>query len=599
MALSKIISNVQLICEAIASVVNIDVTIVDHERTRLAGTGRYSESIGEKVNENSAFSYALRESLGFIIENPGEHQACLNCDCKDKCNEHAEVCCPIRVDGKTVGVIGLIAFKEDQRLALIKNQENLMSFLDRMADLIASKLKEYEGHEAIELLAQELEVVFESIDTSLIACDKSGKVLRVNRKFKRAFGIDSINHLDELLYERELIHLLKMKENSKNHFQTFKNGLQGIFDVSLIKVQHSIKGYIITIKTLEEVMSTVNDMVLDSPETGFDQIMGDSKSMVQVKELAMKVAGSASTVLILGESGTGKELFARAIHHSSPRHAFPFVAINCAAIPDHLLESELFGYEEGAFTGAKKGGKPGKFQLANKGTLFLDEIGDMPLHLQVKLLRALQEKRIDRLGGNGAIDVDVRVIAATHADLEEKVNEGTFRQDLYYRLNVIPLNVPPLRDRKDDLMRTTQYMISKWCTKLMRPVPKMSESFKEALLHHEWPGNVRELENAVEYAINVCEGDVLELWHLPKRFSSINDISAHNINEPSGLSNAASILFNEKLFEKNDWLMPLSQIEERAINVALEAFGSSGEGIEKAAKSLGISRATLYRKLKG
>ncbi|GAB6107335.1 sigma-54-dependent Fis family transcriptional regulator [Fusibacter bizertensis] len=591
MALSKIISNVQLICEAIASVVNIDVTIVDHERVRLAGTGRYRDSIGEKVNENSAFSYALRESLGFIIENPGEHQACTNCDCKEKCNEHAEVCCPIRVDGKTVGVIGLIAFKEDQRQALIKNQENLMSFLDRMADLIASKLKEYESHEAIELLAKELEVVFESIDTSLIACDKMGKILRVNRKFKRAFGVENIENLDELLYKRELTYLLNMKENSKNHFQTFKNGLQGIFDVSLIKVQQAIKGYIITIKTLEEVMSTVNDMVLDSPSTGFDQIIGNSKAMTQVKDLAQKVAGSASTVLILGESGTGKELFARAIHYSSSRQSFPFVAINCAAIPDQLLESELFGYEEGAFTGAKKGGKPGKFQLANRGTLFLDEIGDMPLHLQAKLLRVLQEKRIDRLGGSGAIEVDVRVIAATHANLEEKVNEGTFRQDLYYRLNVIPLNIPPLRERKDDLMLTANHLISKWCSKLLKPLPKMSDAFRGALLLHEWTGNVRELENAVEYAINVCEGDVLEIWHLPKRLANIQSTSDYQNSEVLSPSSVESLSIN-------DWLMPISKIEEKAINVALTFYGCSGEGLEKAAKSLGISRATLYRKIK-
>ena len=597
MALSKIISNVQLICEAIASVVNIDVTIVDDQRIRLAGTGRYRESIGEKVNENSAFSYALRESMGFIIENPGEHQACLNCDCKDKCTEHAEVCCPIRIDGENVGVIGLIAFKEDQRLALIKNQGNLMSFLDRMADLIASKLKEFESHEAIELLAKELEVVFESIDTSLIACDKTGTVLRVNRKFKRAFGLETIGHLDELLYERELTHLLRLKENSKNHFQTFKGGMQGIFDVSLIKVQHAIKGYIITIKTVEEVMRTVNDMVLDSLATGFDQIIGESKSMVQVKALAQKVASSASTVLILGESGTGKELFARAIHHSSQRQAFPFVAINCAAIPDHLLESELFGYEEGAFTGAKKGGKPGKFQLANKGTLFLDEIGDMPLHLQVKLLRALQEKRIERLGGNGGVDVDVRVIAATHANLEEKVNEGTFRQDLFYRLNVIPLNIPPLRERTDDLMLTVHYMISKWCTKLLKPLPKISGAFKDALLLHEWPGNVRELENAVEYAINVCEGDRLELWHLPKRFTAVYEKAADKTKDQIVDQQLDQQLFQPVEQPQNNWLMPLSLLEEKAIHAALEVYGSSGEGVEKAAKSLGISRATLYRKM--
>lgn len=580
LSLQKIVSNVQLICEAIASVVNIDVTIVDSERNRLAGTGRYRENIGERVSDNSAFSYALREGIGFIIENPGEHQACLNCDCKSKCNEHAEVCCPIRLDGETVGVIGLIAFKDDQRLALIENQENLMAFLDRMADLIASKLKEQESLEALEILAKELEVVVDSIDTSLIAADVKGNLLRVNRKFQKTFGDSKINHLSELFSKETFDQILKIHENSKNHYYTFNNGMQGVYDVTLIRVHHSIKGFIITIKSIEEVMNTVNDMMLDHLRTDFDHIVGNSEVILQAKALAKKVAASASTVLILGESGTGKELFARAIHHSSPRGQMPFVAINCAAIPDHLLESELFGYDEGAFTGAKRGGKPGKFQLANKGTLFLDEIGDMPLHLQAKLLRVLQEKRIDRLGGNAPVDIDVRVIAATHRDLESKVLEGTFRQDLYYRLNVIPIIVPTLRERKDDLILTAQYMVKKWSAKLQKQTPEMGRDFIEAMKQHHWPGNVRELENAIEYAVNVCDEKYLERHHLPKRI--LTDIQSAPVqnNEPELM------------------IKSLAELETEAIHNAILKYGESGEALEKVADALGISRATLYRKLK-
>ena len=583
MSLQKIVSNVQLICEAIASVVNIDVTIVDKDRVRLAGTGSYRESIGEVVGVNSAFNYALTEGIGFIIEDPGEHQACLNCDCKDKCDEHAEVCCPIRLDGETIGVIGLIAFKEAQRTALIENQENLLSFLDRMADLISSKLKEYESHEALELLAKELEVVVDSLDTSLIAIDAMGKVLRVNRKLQKLIGKKSVGHIKDLFDQAHLQQILLMKEGSKNHYYTFPNGLRGVYDVALIKVNQSIKGFIITIKSIEEVMNTVNDMMLDTVTTGFDFIIGRSESLLSAKNLAKKVAASASTVLILGESGTGKELFARAIHHSSLRNKMPFVAINCAAIPDHLLESELFGYEEGAFTGAKKGGKPGKFQLANRGTLFLDEIGDMPLHLQAKLLRALQEKRIDQLGGNNPIDVDVRVIAATHANLEEKVLEGSFRQDLYYRLNVIPINVPPLRERKDDLLLTAKYLVEKWCGKLDKEVPMMSQSFIEAMNRHDWPGNVRELENAIEYAVNVCDEDVLEIRHLPRRVSV--GYAVLTPSEPHDLQHPIEV-------------RTIAKLEEEAIRAALERFGRSGEALEEVAKVLGISRATLYRKIK-
>ena len=580
LSLQKIVSNVQLICEAIASVVNIDVTIVDSDRIRLAGTGRYRESIGERVSDNSAFSYALREGVGFIIENPGEHQACLNCDCKSKCNEHAEVCCPIRLDGETVGVIGLIAFKDAQRQALIDNQENLMAFLDRMADLISSKLKEQDSLEALEILAKELEVVVDSIDTSLIASDVKGNILRVNRKFQKTFGDPKINHLSDLFSKEIFEQILRFNENSKNHYYTFKNGMQGVYDIALIRVHQNTKGFIITIKSIEEVMNTVNDMMLDHLSTDFDHIVGNSDVILQAKALAKKVAASASTVLILGESGTGKELFARAIHHSSPRGQMPFVAINCAAIPDHLLESELFGYDEGAFTGAKRGGKPGKFQLANKGTLFLDEIGDMPLHLQAKLLRVLQEKRIDRLGSNSPVDIDVRVIAATHRDLESKVLEGTFRQDLYYRLNVIPIIVPTLRERKDDLILTAQYMVKKWSGKLQKQMPEMGRDFIEAMVEHNWPGNVRELENAIEYAVNVCDENRLERHHLPKRI--LTDIQS------APLQNSVS----------EAKIKTLADLETEAIHDAISCYGESGEALEKVAKALGISRATLYRKLK-
>lgn len=581
MSLQKIVSSVGLICEAIASALNIDVTIVDDKRVRLAGTGSYRESVGEVVSVNSAFSYALSEGLGFIIENPGEHQACVNCDCKDKCNEHAEVCCPILMGGQTIGVIGLIAFEDSQRKALIDNKDNLMSFLERMADLIATKLKEYESHEVLELLAKELEVVVDSLDTSLVAVDVKGDVLRVNRRFRKTFSKD-IKHITDLFGRDEWQAILAARESSKNHFYTFSGGVQGVYDISLIKVGQSVKGFIITIKSIEEVMNTISDVMADSPVTGFDHIVGLSESMLQAKALAKKVASSDSTVLILGESGTGKELFARAIHHSSPRSGAPFVAINCAAIPDHLLESELFGYDEGAFTGARRGGKPGKFQLANKGTLFLDEIGDMPLHLQAKLLRVLQEKRVDRLGSEQSSKVDVRLIAATHRNLEEKVVEGSFRQDLYYRLNVIPILVPPLRQRPDDVAITARAMVKKWCGKLQKKVPELSSGFLATLQSHDWPGNVRELENAIEYAVNICDEERLEPHHLPKRLFAEKVYDASNVILSRELSAVKTI----------------EQLEREAISGAIKIFGDSGEGLHRAAEALGISRATLYRKLK-
>jgi sigma-54 dependent transcriptional regulator, acetoin dehydrogenase operon transcriptional activator AcoR len=589
MSLNRIVSSVQLICEAIASVVNIDVTIVDDQRVRLAGTGRYKDSVGEVVSENAAFSYALREGHGFIIENPGEHQACMNCDCKDKCTEHAEVCCPIHLDGKTIGVIGLIAFKESQRKALLNNQKNLMAFLDRMADLIASKLAEQENHDAVDMLAKELEVVIDSLDTNLIAVGTDGHILRTNHRFRKTFGSE-IKHIKALLGEKKSLLTLSQTENSKNHYHTFQNGTQGVYDVSVIKINRAIRGYILTIKTMEEVMNTLNEVMLDGVVTGFEQIIGTSDALIQAKALARRVASSQSTVLILGESGTGKELFARAIHSSSSRQGEPFVAVNCAAIPDYLLESELFGYDEGAFTGAKRGGKLGKFQLANRGTLFLDEIGDMPLHLQAKLLRAIQEKVIDRLGGDVSVPVDVRVIAATHANLEEKVLEGSFRQDLYYRLNVIPIILPPLRNRKEDLLLTADLLTKKWCEQLEKRRMVLSEEAKQLLMVHDWPGNVRELENTIEYAVHVCDDIEIKAYHLPKRLQNL----------PLGMENRSKLNGDIEVSAgvQPEALISLEEAERHLIALALKHYGDSGEGLEKAAVALGISRATLYRKIK-
>jgi transcriptional regulator with PAS, ATPase and Fis domain len=313
----------------------------------------------------------------------------------------------------------------------------------------------------------------------------------------------------------------------------------------------------------------------------FYDLIGNSSVFIASKKLAERVSSSQSSVLLLGESGTGKELFAHAIHTNSTRAAFPFVPINCASIPEHLLESELFGYEDGAFTGAKKGGKKGQFQNANFGTIFLDEIGDMPLSMQSKLLRVLQEKEVQRIGGQKAIPIDVRVIAATHRNLEQMVEEGKFRQDLYYRLNVIKIEIPPLRKRKEDIELIGKYLLKKLGQKFYRPEIFLSEIVINRLQDHTWPGNIRELENVLERAINVLDGKTIELYHLPLYLRDRDEINP--------------------VIEKNTQpaIQPLKDIVARAEKQAfLQALNVTQGNKQEAAKLLQISKTSFYDKCK-
>lgn len=302
--------------------------------------------------------------------------------------------------------------------------------------------------------------------------------------------------------------------------------------------------------------------------TGIEAIIGSSQKYL--KEMILRLANSPSAVLITGESGVGKELYAHAIHFHSDRSQEPFVKVNCAAIPENLLESELFGYVDGAFTGARKGGKMGKFELANRGTIFLDEIGDMPWSMQAKLLRVLQEKEIERVGDNKTRPVDVRIISATNADLEHLVAISKFRHDLYYRLNVVKLHIPPLRERKQDIIPLATYFIRKLNAKLGQNVYGISDKAKKLLTEYDWPGNIRELNNVLEMTMNFCQNSEIIPEDLPLHIRK-NSYQAANYHEA------------------------LLQAERQIIVQTLDLVGRNRE---EAAQRLGISRATLFRLLK-
>ncbi len=354
------------------------------------------------------------------------------------------------------------------------------------------------------------------------------------------------------------------KGNKKYHYVTSGRPIRD--------KQNNVVGVVATIKDMTEVRRLVYSVTKPTMVT-FEDIIGESEKLQSVIEMGKRVAEGTSTVLLRGESGTGKELFSRSIHMASPRRDQPFVPVNCAALPDSLLESELFGYNGGAFTGSLKSGKQGLFEFANGGTLFLDEIGEVSPHLQAKLLRVLQEGKVRRVGGQEEIPIDVRVVAATNKDLEEMVEMNDFRKDLYYRLNVIPIYLPPLRERQEDIPLLVNYFLEKMNLRFNKQVEFVSKEALEKLYYHDWPGNVRELENVIERAVNLVTGK----WLVPK-YIVINP--SLGIAEEDGAGRTLEDM--------------VGRIERQVITQALKNWGS----IRQTAKALGVSHTTIMNKMK-
>ncbi|GAB4374932.1 MAG: acetoacetate metabolism transcriptional regulator AtoC [Spirochaetales bacterium] len=346
---------------------------------------------------------------------------------------------------------------------------------------------------------------------------------------------------------------------------------------------------VLRLKRIEEEQSLRRKVLAQGEGNGW---VGESPAVLQIRKLVEKVAPTQSTILITGESGTGKEVLAREIHRLSTRKNGPFVPVNLGGIPDTLVESELFGYEKGAFTGADRR-KEGMFEIASSGTLFLDEIGDMPIHLQVKLLRAIQERKIQRLGGTGFIPIDVRIIAATNRDLEAKVREGTFREDLFYRLNVIRIHLPPLRERPEDIPLLAVHLLEKVVRNLGAPSKRFSPEALEALKQYRFPGNIRELENMVERACILAEGDVilpkdLGILSVPPNRETRPQDSPPTASGTAGTTAGPSSASHEKTLN-------IKELEREAI---LEALRRNQGNRTRAAQELGFTRRTLLNKIK-
>jgi sigma-54 dependent transcriptional regulator, acetoin dehydrogenase operon transcriptional activator AcoR len=560
---------VQMIAETITSVVGVDVTIVDINSIRVAATGKYKDKIGYKIVDKSVFARAMKENKSFIVNSPGNEEVCRECEGRNRCIEYAEVCSPITLNSVVIGAIGLVALSENQRDALKSNIFNLLEFLKKMGDLLATKLLEVENDEKQRIILKQIETIIDSIDDGIIAIDEKRKVIYINKIADNMFGKSKWESKEEIkkITETQYIDKVLYQGESIKNIQINSNKVRLVLSAKPIKLENRIIGCVLVLRTLKDVNRIINDISGSIIDTEFKEIIGESREFIAVKENAKTIAEGDSTVLIFGESGTGKEMFARAIHSYGERKNRPFIAINCAAIPESLLESELFGYDDGAFTGARKGGKLGKFEIANGGTIFLDEIGDMPLHLQTKLLRVLQERSIEKIGALSPIPIDIRVVAATHKNLDAMVENGEFREDLYYRLNVIPIKIPPLRIRKRDVIILTDYILTKCNSKLKKNIKGVDKEVHNILESYPWPGNVRELENVIEYAVNMESTEFIQVSSLPLRLKEVkHDYRGYNLKD----------------------------IEKSTIEQVLKIYKNRDD----AAKILGIGRATLFRKIK-
>ncbi|MEN6320664.1 MAG: sigma 54-interacting transcriptional regulator, partial [Syntrophaceae bacterium] len=424
-----------------------------------------------------------------------------------------------------------------------------------------------------------MHTIINSIDSGVMTIDKDGIITQISDLGKTILhsSMDLIGlPLSAVMQDDFDWGRLIVDSNAYvNHEQFLQNGRELIHLLvtarPILNSLGQMESIVIIFNDITKIRKLINDMAGRNARFTFDDIVGVSASIRKAKELAMVAASSKSTVLLMGETGTGKELFAQAIHNQSIRKDDPFIAINCAAIPRELLESELFGYVEGSFTGARKGGKPGKFELAHGGTIFLDEVGDMPQDMQVKLLRVLQANEVIRLGEHKPIAVDIRVIAASNRDLKKEVSKGNFREDLFYRLNVFPIRVAPLRERADDIFPLIHYFLDKYCRSMGKKGITFSKDAEALLKQHSWPGNVRELENVVERAVNMV---------------SAGEITPNFLEWISEKGMTSSGRNGKKI---------LKDLEYETIT---DIINLSQNNLSLAASKLGISRGTLYNKIK-
>lgn len=570
--------------QVISRVLQVDVEIVDETLFRVAGTGEFAKRTGKQMNEASgAYRKVLALGQPIIIREPGFAEICRDCPCWQNCDEEFEMSSPIMMDGAAVGVIGFVCFTEEQKEHILGNFDVFFDFLKQMGDMLGAKIKESRELLKSQSVAELLECILNRVDEGVLLLDRENRITRCNKAAceilelptarapgggeVQAANVQDIPPVALRASPRTILHYVEYELDIDD--KTFQ----------VAGVEHPLSfescASVFVFQDSQALRQNAYRLAAQTDRFGLGVFVGESDAMQTLKKSIERFADTPDTTLIIGESGTGKELVARALHDGSSRSGEVFMALNCSAIPETLFESELFGYAGGAFTGADRRGRMGKFEQAQGGSLFLDEIGEFPLNLQPKLLRVLEQREVTRIGAIAPVSVNVRIIAATNRDLEKMVAEGMFRQDLFYRLNVLPIPVPPLRERGRDVFLLARYFLERYCSELGKTILTVREEFWRAVMARRWPGNVRELQNAMKYVANVADSPcTVTSAMLPRRPNS----EAAAINT-----------------------LHLPSIEKQIIRRALAPYGgfkASRQDKEVVAEQLGIGIATLYRKIK-
>ncbi|MFX4150005.1 sigma 54-interacting transcriptional regulator [Escherichia coli] len=576
--LMQIQPTIQRFARMLASVLQLEVEIVDENLCRVAGTGAYGKFLGRQLSGNSRLlRHVLETKTEKVVTQSRFDPLCEGCDSKENCREKAFLGTPVILQDRCVGVISLIAVTHEQQEHISDNLREFSDYVRHISTIFVSKLREDQGPG--DNISKIFATMIDNMDQGVLVVDADNRVQFVNQTALKTLGVVQNNIIGKPVRFRPLTFESNFTHGHMQHIVSWDDKSELI-----IGQLHNIQGRQLFLMAFHQ--SHTSFSVANAPdEPHIEQLVGECRVMRQLKRLISRIAPSPSSVMVVGESGTGKEVVARAIHKLSGRRNKPFIAINCAAIPEQLLESELFGYVKGAFTGASANGKTGLIQAANTGTLFLDEIGDMPLMLQAKLLRAIEAREILPIGASSPIQVDIRIISATNQNLAQFIAEGKFREDLFYRLNVIPITLPPLRERQEDIELLVHYFLHLHTRRLGSVYPGIAPDVVEILRKHRWPGNLRELSNLMEYLVNVVpSGEVIDSTLLPPNLLNNGTTEQSDVTEVSeahlSLDDAGGTA--------------LEEMEKQMIREALSRHNSKKE----VADELGIGIATLYRKIK-